>query len=177
MFYCYSSLSKHFSFRGQGVVIGRDTGDTVGVDPEVVLVHSHLEEAVVSPIGAPGVATNPVLFAGDGVLTVACHGDLVVDHGEPDFFRPDFTSLVVVLEVVGRMNSTGDGAVGKEFSLHLVDSAQRVVISNVVLGVIDGPAAIKAGFTLGGRRPGAVTADIDVFAISIQQVQSSILFA
>jgi len=56
--------------------------DAVCLYGEVVLVHGDPEEAVLAPVGAPGVAANPVLLT----LLVpppAHHTDLVVDYRMP----------------------------------------------------------------------------------------------
>ena len=64
-----------------GLGVGRDAGNAVSGDREVVLVPGHVEEAVVAPVSSPGVAADPVLLA---VLAhaVAYDGDLVVDGRE-----------------------------------------------------------------------------------------------
>ena len=54
---------------GGWLLVGWDSGNAVLLDSEVILAHLHVEEAVVTPVGSPGVAANPVLlaFIGDTV--------------------------------------------------------------------------------------------------------------
>ena len=170
-------------FLHAGLGVGGDTGKTVGLDAEVVAVHGHVEEAVVAPVGTPGVATDPVLLASGGVLAVTNDGDLVVDHGEADVLRVDVVALslgdanVFCLEFVSGMNTTRDGTVLEELGHHLVLAGDGVVLADVVLLVLDSGAVLHAGLALGGRRPGAVTADIDVSAHAVNQVEGGVLLA
>ena len=54
-----------------GLGVCGSSSETVPLDTEVVLVHGHVEEAVVTPVGSPGVATDPVLLLGVSSDTVA----------------------------------------------------------------------------------------------------------
>jgi len=49
-----SSLSELEGLSGVGwLVVGRGASDAVPLNAEVVLVHVHVEEAIVAPVGAP----------------------------------------------------------------------------------------------------------------------------
>ena len=76
--------------------------DAVPLDAEVVPVHGNPEEAVLAPVGAPGVATDPVLLA--VLLAPAHHGDLVVDDGVAHLLPID--AARVLLESVGHVHPT-----------------------------------------------------------------------
>ncbi len=79
-----------------GLGVGGDAGHAVVLDVKVVGVHLHAEEAVLAPVGAPGVAADPELNA---VLNaVADHRDFVVDEAAC-LLRVNAASVVVV-EVV-----------------------------------------------------------------------------
>ncbi len=59
-------------------VLGRGPGaGPLRLDPKVVDAPGQPEEAVLAPVGAPGVADDPVLLT--VLLAVAHHGDVVVD--------------------------------------------------------------------------------------------------
>ena len=160
-----------------GLLVGGGASEAVGVDAKVVLVHGHVEEAVVTPVGSPRVAADPVLLTSLWVLAVASDRDLVVDEREADLLGVDVGAIVVVLEVLGGVDTARDGAVSVELSLHLVDAGKRVVLADVVLLVLDGDAAIEASLANRGRRPGAVTADVNVLAHVVDEVVSGVLLA
>ena len=160
-----------------GLLVSGGASEAVGVDAKVVLVHGHVEEAVVTPVGSPRVAADPVLLTSLWVLAVASDRDLVVDEREADLLGVDVGAIVVVLEVLGGVDTARDGAVSVELSLHLVDAGKRVVLADVVLLVLDGDAAIEASLANRGRRPGAVTADVNVLAHVVDEVVSGVLLA
>merc|ERR1719148_474127 len=166
-----------------GLSVGWDSGNTVGLDSEVGagLTHGEVEEAVVTPVGAPGVSSLPVALAGGGVDTVTNNGDLVVDLGDLDVLSEDVVTLtlndLVVggLEEIGCVDTAGDGTMSIELSHHLVSTLDLVVIGDVVLSVLDSNAVDISSLTCSGR--GAVTADIVVRAFTALQVLGSVLFA
>jgi hypothetical protein len=69
-----------------------------------------------TPVVTPGVAANPVFFT-SLVNRVTNHRDFVVNKWELDILRVD-SSGVVVLEVVGGMDTARDGTILK-CSLHV----------------------------------------------------------
>ena len=75
------------------------------------------------------------------------------------------------------VDAAGDGTVSVEFSFHLICTFDMVVLRDVVLGVFDSPAAIKAGFIRPGWGPCAVTADVNVFAHVALEVECGVLHA
>merc|ERR1719333_1760548 len=137
------------------LVVGWGSGNAIVLNSEVVSAHLHVEEAVVAPVGSPGVAANPVLLASVGVLAVTDDRDLVVDHWEEDLLRVDVVTLTLVdtvvgvLPVVSGMDSTRDGTVGSELGLHLV------VLADVVLAVVNSVAVGERVLTLLGWWVGA----------------------
>ena len=160
-----SSLGEDSSLCWLGV--GRNTSDAVVLDLEVIGVHLHVEEAVVSPVGSPGVAADPVFST---VLhnAVADDGDLVVDHvPRLSLLRVDTVidaEIVGGLEGVGGVDTAAHRSVGSKLSLHLISTSDIIVLADVVASVLNGNAAVEAILTLSGRRPCAVTADVDVSA-------------
>ena len=42
--------------------VRRNASGAVGLDKQIVRVHLHVEESVVSPVGAPRIATDPILL-------------------------------------------------------------------------------------------------------------------
>ena len=160
-----SSLSEDSSLGWLGV--GRNTSDAVVLDLEVIGVHLHVEEAVVTPVGSPGVAADPVLFAVIG-NTVADDGNLVVDHiPRLSLLGVDTVidaEIVVELEGVSGVDTAAHRTVGSKLSLHLVSTSDVVVLADVVASVLNGDASFDTRLTLSGRRPCAVTADVDVSA-------------
>merc|ERR1719333_1871414 len=165
------------------LVVGWGSGNAIVLNSEVVSAHLHVEEAVVTPVGSPGVAANPVLLASVGVLAVTDDRDLVVDHWEEDLLRVDVVTLTLVdtvvgvLPVVSGMDSAGDGTVGSELGLHLVGTLDLVVLADVVLAVVNGVAVGKRILTLLGWWVGAVSADVDVLAHAVNKVVGSVLLA
>ena len=179
------SLEEHLSLEGGLSRLGvlGDSGETVGLDSEVGagLTHGEVEEAVVTPVGAPGVSSLPVALAGGGVDTVTNNGDLVVDHGEADSLLVDVVALtlnnLVVggLEEISGVDTAGDGTVSGKLGLHLILTLDRVVIADVVLLVLNSLAVSISWLTIRGR--GAVTADIVVCAHLSLQVEGRVLLA
>merc|ERR1719266_619643 len=84
------------------LVVGGDSSNAVLLDSEVILVHLHVEESVVSPVGTPGVTANPV-FGSIFADTVADDRDSVVDQAD-GLLGVDAT-VVVVLEVVSGVDT------------------------------------------------------------------------
>ncbi len=126
-----SSLGK-LDGRG-GLGVGWSSSNAISVDSEVVLVHRHVEEAVVTPVGTPRVTTDPIFLTGGGILSIADNGDLVVDQREEDVLRVNVGSIVGILELIGGVDSARDRSVCEELSLHLVYASNRVVFADVVL--------------------------------------------
>ena len=176
-----SSLSELFD--GSGLGVGGGSSNTVLGDAKVVTIHAEVEETVVTPVGSPRVATDPVLLASVGVSAVADDGDLVVDQREEDLLRVDVVANtfldanVVLLEVGGSVDTARDGSVEVELLHHGVLSADGVVLGNVVLGVVDSPAVVERVIALSVGRPGAVTADINVLAHTALEVVGGVLLA
>jgi hypothetical protein len=83
----------------------------------------------------------------------------------------------VSVELGCAVDAAGDGTVSIEFSLHLICTFDMVILRDVVLGVFDSPAAIKAGFIRPGWGPCAVTADVNVFAHVALEVECGVLHA
>ena len=65
------SLGEELEVVSLGLGGGGGSGKTITLNGEVVTVHGHVEEAVITPVGTPRVATNPVLLTSLGVLTIA----------------------------------------------------------------------------------------------------------
>jgi len=74
-----NSLDKFCGGRVKVGVVGGNACSAIFFNTQVVGVHLHAEETSLSPVGAPGVTANPVLFTGVG-LTVTDYTDLVVDE-------------------------------------------------------------------------------------------------
>jgi hypothetical protein len=75
------------------------------------------------------------------------------------------------------MDTARDWTIGGKLGLHLINTAERVVLADIVLGEVNGPAVVHTIFSLCWRRPGAVTAEINGFTLAINQVVGSILLA
>jgi len=161
---------------GDGLGVGRCSGEAVPLDAEIVLVHVYVEETIVAPVGAPRVASNPVLlaFSSDAVTN---NRDLVVEQNEMDLLRVNGSSIVIPLEVVGDVNTTRDGTV-LELSFHLVGSLDIPVLANVVANVrSDSCTVCKTVITYSRRRSVAVAADIDCGTRASNIVVSNIVHA
>ena len=166
-----------------GLSVGWGSSEAIGLDGEVggLITHGQVEEAVVAPVGAPRVATDPVLFAGGGILAVTDDGDLVVDLGEFESLSVDvvsltFNNLVVFgLESVGGLDTARDGAIGMKLSHHLVFTFDRVVVGHIVFPVVDSAAVGISSLTFTWW--GAVTAHIVIRAHAVNQVVGSVLLA
>jgi hypothetical protein len=157
--------------------VARDASDAVGGYAEVVFVHGHVEETVVTPIGAPRVTPDPELLAS--------FADAVADHRyfvvklvlkNTDVLGVNST-IVIVLEVLGYMNTARDGSVSVKLGFHLVNTLDFVVFTNVVLSVCDGCAVFKSGVTLSWRGSGAVTAHVNWFAEAALEIVGNVLHA
>mmetsp|Transcript_12625 Transcript_12625/g.21241 ORF Transcript_12625/g.21241 Transcript_12625/m.21241 type:complete len:592 (+) Transcript_12625:45-1820(+) len=152
-----------------------DSGGAVVLDSESVSAGGHPEEATLSPVGSPGVSADPVVLAGLGILAVSDDGDLVVDHGEELELGVDAAG--VLLEVVGDLDSAGDGAVLEDLGSHLLGASEAVVVAHVVVLVVNGPALVLAGLVDGAGRPGAVLAEVDGIAGATLEVVGDVLLA
>ena len=117
---------------------------------EVVSVHRHVEEAVITPVGSPGVAANPVLLT-SFIYAIPDDRDLVVEdvHERTDVFRV-YTTIVVVFKVVGGVNTARDGTVQSELSFHLISSLDVVVVTDIVSNICDGYTVLKTGIISSG---------------------------
>jgi len=130
-----------------GPVVSGHTGKAVALDCQVVFVHFDAEEAVFTPVGAPGVATDPVLGVRLLIIAVANDRDLMVNQGKTLALTVDAAG--VSIEVGSRVNATADRAVSVELSLHLLGSHDCVILVNVILfRGSHGTAAIEAILTL-----------------------------
>ena len=121
--------------------VGRCAGEAVGLDAQVVRVHVHVEEAVVAPVGAPGIATDPVLLA-LASLAIADDCDGVVQLGDADVLLIDGGAIVGV-ERLGGLDAAGDGSL-LQLSLHLVGTNDVPVLGDVVTSVLDSGAVLNA---------------------------------
>jgi hypothetical protein len=82
--------------------------------------------------------------------------DLVVDHREE--FPLGVNTTSVLFELVGDLDTAGDGSVLGKIRLHLGGTREAVVVGSIVLPIVNGPAFVLAGFVGGAWRPGAVLA-------------------
>ena len=123
-----------------------------------------LEEAEITPVSSPGVSSDPVFLTGMLISSPTDDGDLVVKLWVGNEFLVDST-IVVLLEVVGGLDTAGDWTVLEELGLHLVNSRESIVQRNVMLLVVDSPTFILAGLADWAWWPGAVLADINSFAL------------
>ena len=133
-------------------------GKTVCLNAQVILVHVHVEEALIAPVSAPGVATDPVLLAVVG-LAVAYNGDGMVQLGHTDVLLVDVSAIVLVKGFRG-LDAAVNGSV-LQLGLHLVGTNDVPVLRHVVTCVIDSIAVLNARFSLGWRWACTVTADVD----------------
>ena len=139
-------------------IVGWDSRVAVHLDTEVVVSSDwELEEAHLTPVGSPRVSTNPVFFTGVLGGSPSDNGDLVVQLWLGDILLVDST-IVLLLELVGSLNTARDRTVLVQLSLHLVDSGKSVVKRNVVFLVVNSPAFVLASLTFWAWRPGAVLA-------------------
>jgi hypothetical protein len=139
-------LDKFFveSSRGKVRVVGRNGSSAVSLDTKVVGVHLHFEETVLTPVGAPGVATDPV-FAAQDILTVTYNTDSVVQFKVINNLGVD--TVGVITEFISGLDTTFDGTVLSEFRFHIVGTRETVVLANVVLSVSHGSATAKTIIT------------------------------
>jgi hypothetical protein len=159
---------------GSGLLVGGGASDAIGLNTQVVLVHVHVEEAPVAPVGAPRVAADPVLLTLFG-LTVTDNSDGVVELRGANILLVD-VGAIVSIERVSCLDSAREGTVLK-LGLHLVDAVQAVVFADVVAGVRDGLAVLDARLAGGRGGASAVTADVDVAADALKVVLSNIRHA
>ena len=167
------SLSE-FDAASGGLFVRRGASNAVALDSEIIVVHVHVEEAVVTPVGAPTVAANPILLAFRS-HTEANDRDFMVKSDEVDLLLVDRCAIIVGVEVVGGVDTARDGSV-LELSLHLDSTLHVVVLVDVVASHIgDGGATFDARITNSGRRPSAVTAHINGLAASRDIVERLIV--
>jgi hypothetical protein len=145
--------------------IRRHTRITIHLNSEVVVASDwEIEESELTPVCSPGVSTDPIFFTGFLVSSPADDGNLVVEFWALDVFLVDST-VVVLLKVVGGLDSARNWTVHEELSLHFSGAGEAVVQGDVVLLVIDGPAFVLTGLADWAWWPGAVFADVDWFAL------------
>jgi len=140
---------------GRRLGVGGNSGNTVFLDAEAVTAHGHLEVAVDSPVGAPRV-TAPPEGSAIGLFAEASDGDLVVDERESDLFRVN--TILVVLESVSDVDTARDGSVRHDFGLHLRNTFDLVMVSDVVSLGGNSSAATKSSFTGSRWGRGAIAA-------------------
>jgi len=148
------------------------TGSAIRGDAKIVsVIHGHLEEAILSPVGTPGVSSDPVALT-IGILAPSNNGDLVVDLWEPVMLRENTSGIV--LELISGINTAGDWSMGHDLLLHLVSSIETIVILHEIVVVLDSPAFVLAGLSNWAWWPGAVLASSLRVAASIN---SNVLLA
>ena len=82
----------HFFLGGFGPA--GDSSSAVGGDGQVVFASSdHSEEAVFSPVGSPGVPSDPVVLASLFIGAPSNNRDFVINHGERQVLRVDATGV------------------------------------------------------------------------------------
>jgi len=158
---------------GRRLGVGGNSGNTVFLDAEAVTAHGHLEETVDSPVGTPRV-TAPPEGSAVSLNAESSDGDLVVDERESDLLGVDTSG--VEFESVGDMDTTRDGSVLGDLSLHLSNTLDLVMVSDVVSFRSNGSASFHARLTRSRWGRGAVTALIDG-RHSRLQVEGSVLHA
>jgi len=153
-----------------GVVRG-NTSSAVVLNAKIVSVHLHSEETHFTPVSAPGVATDPVLFAFEG-NTVTDHSDLVVNlDGRGQDLGVDSTSVDV--ELVGGLDTAGNGSKLSKVRLHLVGSLNVIVFADIILLV--GNGGTSAGTAISGHWGNAISAQVEVGASGLQVVGDVLL--
>lgn len=99
----------------------------------------------------------------------------MVESNETDIFLINSGAIVVIVEVVGAVDTAADRTVLK-LSLHLVCSSDGIHLRDVVTSIGDSFAVFTL-LALSGRRPRAVTANIDILANAIHIVKSLVVHA
>ena len=128
---------------------------TVRLDAEVVLSAHDAEPALLSPEGAPRVATDPVLLA--VLLAPANHRNRVVQRVRASGVTVD--ASLVLQEIVGHGDGARDRTTGVDLLHHVLLSSDASVLVHVVLGVVVHGVA-RSVVT-------AVAADVDVRALHV----------
>ena len=101
----------------------------------------------------------------------------MVEQDEADLLAVDRRAVIVVLKVVGDVDTARNRAV-LELSLHLVGALHVVILTDVITShVSDGSASVKTAFARRRRRPGTVTANIDVLADAFDIVKGLVVGA
>ena len=158
-------------------VVGWDSRVAVHLNTEVVVGSNwELEEAHLTPVGSPRVSTDPVLFTGVLGGSPSDNGDLVVQLWLGDVILVD-AAVVLLLELVGGLDTAGDWTVLVELSLHLVNSRESVVERNVVFLVVNSPAFVLAGLSDWAWWPCAVLALVNSITTEALWIMSNVLFA
>jgi hypothetical protein len=156
-------------------VVARDSSGTVLLNTQVVSVHVHEEETVFAPVGAPWVTANPVFLALFG-NTVPDHWDFVVDWDRVEMFGVD-AARVSVVKSISCLDTAGDRTKLGKLRLHLIGSDHWVVLADVVLLVGYGSAVCGRIFTSFRNRWRAISAQVEIGALTALKVVSSILLA
>merc|ERR1712046_555382 len=128
------------------------------LDSKAIATHGHLEETVDTPVSSPRIATPPE-WSSVSFDSKPSDRDLMVDERESYLLRVD--SSGVVLEGISDMDTTRDRSILGDFSLHLVNSLDTVVVTDIVTSVRDCPAFVLTTFSSRWRRPGAVLTFVD----------------
>jgi hypothetical protein len=141
------------------LIEGWNTGRAIAGNTEVLmLLHGHLEEARLAPVGTPRVSTNPVLFTGVGDAPPN-NSDFMVDNWNEEEFLIDTGGII--LELVSSVDTAGNWTVLVDFGLHLVLAREAVVMRSIILLVLNSPALVLAGLSSWAWWPGAVLALIN----------------
>ena len=167
-------MSELLDRAGLRLGVCRRAGEAVSLDSQVVRVHVHQEEAIVTPVGAPGVATDPVLLA-VASLAIADNRDGVVQLRDTDVLFIDVRAMVVI-ELFSGLDTTRNGSL-LQLSLHLVSANNMPVLANVVTGVVDSEAVLNARFVRSRSWPSAIAADVNGAAESSDLVLRYVVHA
>lgn len=138
-------------------------------------MHFDLEKSVLSPVGSPGVSSNPIFFS---LIrdSPSENGDNVIWNGEDKFLAENSTGIG--FEGLGGIDLTGDGSSGKDFGLHLAgtgDSSDFVSVPSLVLSLLNSPAVSL--FSSGWGWSGTVTTLLDIIAGEFVWVLGDIVLA
>jgi len=91
----------------------------VKLNSKVIDVHGHFEESVLSPVGSPGVSSDPVLLFRVFVVAVSDNRDFVIEFNVIKVLGVDASS-VILLKVISCLDSAADWSIQVEFLLHVV---------------------------------------------------------
>ena len=118
------SLGKLDEFLGARLRVSWSSSYTICLNTEVVLVHSHVEEAPIAPVGTPRVAADPVLLA-IRTLAVPNDSDGMVELRSANILRVD-VGAIISIELISGLDGARDWTI-LELSLHLVSTTEVVV--------------------------------------------------